>query len=345
MLATRSAEVAPKPTIRAVSAKTLRQWCAPEVILVVTSLADETVILPHAIKQARQSGAKIVLAHVVTPQEAVSVSHKPLPRPTSRLQEARSIVDRMARQLRWLGFTCEPLVVTGHPHSEIPLIARNFCVDRVIVSFDDNPDLARAQMLTPIGQLWPKLDVPTCVIGRHVGLASPNCLLTRNLTLAVSLDSDCDVPLGFACRFAQELRAKLTILHVFGRGNRDPDPAARTPTAIASRLPKPTWREAELFCPAEITIREGEAAEEILKHGASTNQDLMILCSSGASSPALDWRTSVTYNVMAGAQCPVFVLPKQPCNAGDHDINDVVPEKVTAYGESVKSAFRKEEVM
>ena len=77
MLATRSAEVAPKPTIRAVSAKTLRQWCAPEVILVVTSLADETVILPHAIKQARQSGAKIVLAHVVTPQEAVSVSHKP----------------------------------------------------------------------------------------------------------------------------------------------------------------------------------------------------------------------------------------------------------------------------
>ena len=345
MLATRAAEVDSKPTIRAVSAKTLRQWCAPEVILVVTSLADETVILPHAIKQASQSGAKIVLAHLITPQESVSVSRRPLlPRPVSRLQEARSIVERMARQLRWLGFTCEPLVLTGHPHSEIPLIARNFCVNRVIVTLDNNSDLAPARMCTYREQLLPRLNIPTCVIGRHVSLTSPSGLLTRNLTLAVSLDSDCDVPLAFACRFAQELRAKLTILHVISRGN-DLDPAARTPIGIASRLPKPTWREAELFCPTEIRIREGDAAEEILKHGASTNQDLMILCSSGISSPSSDWTTSVSSNVLKEAQCPIFVLQKQPCDAGNHDVNAMVPEKVSAYGESVEDAVRKEEVV
>jgi nucleotide-binding universal stress UspA family protein len=345
MLATRSAEVAPKATIRAVSAKTLRQWCAPEVILVVTNLADEMVILPHAIQQARQSHAKIVLAHVVAPQEAVSVSHKLLPRPTSRLQEARSIVDRMARQLRWLGFTCEPLVLTGLPHSEIPLIARNCCVDRVIVTLDNNSDLARARIITPAAQLLPKLDIPTCVIGRHVSIASPSGLLTRNVTLAVSLDSDCDIPLAFACRFAQELRAKLTILHVISRGNRDLDPAARSPIAIASRLPDPTWREAELFCPTEIRIREGEAAEEILKHGASTNQDLMILCSPGISSPSQDRRTSVSSRVLEEAQCPIFLLQKQLENASNDDSAVEVPQKILAYRESVKSAVRKEEAM
>lgn len=340
MLAARSAEVAPKPTIRAVSAKTLRQWCAPEVILVVTDLADETLILPHVIRQARQSRAKVVLAHVVTPQEAVSLSHKTLlPRPVSRLQEARSIVERMARQLRWLGFICEPLVLTGHPHSEIPLIARNFCVDRVIVTLG-NSSVVRARMLTRPEPLLPKLEVPTCVVGSHMSIASPSSLLTRNVTLAVSLDSDCDVPLAFACRFAQELRAKLTILHVTRRGKRDLDPAARTPIEIATRLASPSWREAQLFCPTAIKIREGDAAEEILKHGASTSQDLMILCSPGISSPGPDWRASVSCRVLEEAQCPIFVLQKQPCIAGNHDANVAVPEKVTAYGEILQDAVR-----
>lgn len=344
MLPTRSAEVVPMPTIRPVSAKTLRQWCAPDVILVVTNLADETLILPHVIRQARQSRAKIVLAHVVTPQDAVSLNRKTLlPRSVSRLQEARSIVERMARQLRWLGFTCEPIVLTGHPHLEIPLIARNFCADRLIVTVESNSDPARTRMLTHPEQLLPKLEVPTCVIGSHMSIGSPSSLLTRDLTLAVSLDSDWDVPLAFACRFAQELRASLTILHVTSGKNRDLDPAARTPIEIATRLSSPAWREAQLFCPTEITIREGDAAEEILKHGASTNQDLMILCSPGISSPGPDWRAGVSCRVLEKAQCPIFVLQKQPGNAGNHDANVVVPEKVSAYGESVRDAVRKGE--
>jgi nucleotide-binding universal stress UspA family protein len=330
MLAAQSAEVALNPTIRAVSAKTLRQWCAPEVILVVTNLADETVILPHAIKQARQSRAKIVLAHVVPPQEYVSVGHKPLlPRPVSRIQQARSIVERMARQLRWLGFTCEPLVLTGHPHSEIPLIARNCCVDRIILSLDNDSDTGRPWMLTSPELLLQKFVVPVCVIGRHVSLASSSVLTTRNVTLAVSLDSDCDIPLAFASRFAQELRAKLTILHVLGGGNCDLDSAARAPMAVASRLPNQTWREAELFCPTEIMTREGEAAAEILRYGVSTNQDAIVLCSPGLSSPSSDWRTSVTARVLKEAQCPIFVLQKQLENTSNHDSAIEIPQEVS----------------
>jgi nucleotide-binding universal stress UspA family protein len=344
MPAPRSAHFAPDLTICAASAKTLRQWCAPEVILVVTNLTDEKLILPHVIKQARQSHAKIVLAHVVTPHEN-SLGHRPLLyRPPSLLREARSIVERMARQLRWLGFTCEPVIVTGQLHSEIQLIASNFCVDRAIITFS-NANLARSRTLAPPDQFLPKLDVPTCVIGRHVSLAYSSGLVTRHVTLAVSLDSDCNIPLAFACRFAQELRAKLTILHIIGRGNCALDPAARTPMAIASRLPNPTWREAELFCPTEIKIREGEVAEEILKHGASTNQDLMILCSPGLSSPNADLKTSLTRRVLEEAQCPIFVLQKQFENSNNGDSAVELQQKVLAYGERAAGAVRKEQAM
>jgi nucleotide-binding universal stress UspA family protein len=337
MLASQFAAVDAEPTLHRVSAKTLREWCAPEVILAVTSLDDEMVILPHVIQQARQSHAKIVLAHVVAPPKAVSVHHKPFIRPKDRLQEARVTVDRMARQLRWLGFTCDPLVLIGNPETEIPLIARNYCAGRAIITLDHHRELERTRTTALAEQLLPELDIPTCVIGRHASLASRGGLLTRNVTLAVSLDSDCDVPLAFACRFAQELRAKLTILHVSGGGS---DPAAVTPMAIASWFPRPTWREAELFCPAEIIIHEGDAAEGILKHAASTEQDFMILCSPGASSPGLDWKASVTHKVVARAQCPVVVLQKQPCSNRENRLDAAVAAKVSAFGESVEDDTR-----
>ncbi|HEY2468803.1 MAG TPA: universal stress protein [Terracidiphilus sp.] len=338
-----SVAIVPEPTLRPVSAKTLRQWCAPEVILVVTNLTDELVILPHVIMQAKPSRGRIILTHMVTPIARSGNAICRTRRPASGVEEARTVLERMARHLRWLGFVCEPLVLTGLPEIEIPSIARSCGVDRVIVGFEHDPNRAGAGNPTALAQLLPELDPPACVIGSHVSLASGNSFLTKRITLAASLASDCDVPLSFACRLAQEQRAKLTVVHVFGRGSGDENSWARTPLEIASRLPVPAWREAELLCPTEITIREGDAADEILKHSLSTNPDLIILCSPGNLGVGQCWRESVSYRVIAGAQCPVFVLKKQPEAARLRD--DMFSEKVPAYGESPTLATRKEDFM
>jgi nucleotide-binding universal stress UspA family protein len=325
-----------RSTDHSVSAKTLRQWCAPEVILVVTNLVDELVLMPQVINQARYNRAKIVLAHVVTPEEWKPLCRKP-DRSNCRIQEARAILDRMARQLRWLGFTCEPLVLSGRPEVGIPSLARSCCVDRVVVGFEDNPDLTTGNKPALAELLLPLMEVPTCVIGRLASFSRN--MFTRSITLAISQDSECDVQLGFASRLAQELHARLTLLHVFNR--KDEDESPQTAEAFVSWLPSPTWREAELFCPAEIRVREGDPADEILKYCASTNQDLLILCSPGAT-PGHSWRTSASYRVLSGAQCPVIVLGKQ---AGFVDIigsDAMAPEKLCAYGESPAESFRNE---
>lgn len=343
MLVFPSSEVAPEPAIRAVSAKTLRQWCTPGVILVITELSDELLLLPHAIKQARQSGAKIVLVHLVAPQQtALDGRRSAPPRAPSGIQEARAILERMARQLRWLGIACEPAVLTGYPEVEIPLIARSCSADRAIIGFGTGSDLAKRRIRTVAEQLLANIDVPTCVIGRRVGLGSQSSRLTKNITLAVSLDSDCDIPLSFASRLAQEQRAKLTILHVLDRRESGLDESGRAPMAVVSRLPALTWREAELLCPAEIKVREGNAAEEILKHAVSTGQDLILLCSTGISPTGQPWRTSVSHRVLSEAECPVFVLQKELGSARLAKPHSPNPEKVAAYGEDIPNAARKE---
>src|SRR5215472_16861202 len=120
----RSAETISDPESRPVSAKTLRGWCAPEVILVVTDLSDELMLMSHIINQARHSSAKIILANVVTlPAPRLQGRCLTIHRSRSGLQQARAELDRMARHLRWLGFICEPLVLSGRPEIEIAALA------------------------------------------------------------------------------------------------------------------------------------------------------------------------------------------------------------------------------
>jgi hypothetical protein len=204
----------------------------------------------------------------------------------------------------------------------------------VVVGFVENPDLTKAHKPDLVELLLPLMDVPTCVIGRQASYSRG--MFTRSITLAISQDSECDVQLGFASRLAQELHAKLTLLHVFGR--KDVQDPPQTPEAFVSWLPSPTWREAELFCPTEICVREGDPADEILKHCASTNQDLFILCSPGGT-PGHSWRTSASYSVLSNAQCPVIVLKKQ---AGLLGSEELARERVSVYGEALTGSFRKE---
>lgn len=345
----RSVAIASEPVIRPVSARTLRQWCAPEVILAVTNLTDESVILPHTIMQAKPSHAKIVLAHVVRPVLGSNVKSQcrnpAFDRTTSRLKEPRIILERMAQHLRWLGFVCEPILLTGRPEVEIPFAARSCCVDRVILGFEEGPDLASAGSLTITEQILSKMDVPTCVIGRNVGLPSGNGHLAKRITLGASLQSDCDVPLSFACRLAQEMRAQLTLLHVIGQENKAEGTSSRTPAEIASKLPVPTWREAELLCPTEITIRHGDTAGEILKYSDLERPNLIILCSPGNLDSGKGWRASVSYQVITSAKCPVFVLKKEPERPGLGSADDMLLEKVPAYRESLTVVTRKEDFM
>jgi len=288
---------------RPVSAKKLRMWCTPEVILGVTTLSDEQVLLPHIINQARSSGARIILAHAQCGQVARNCRNSSFPRAAGSVTESREALERMARQLRWLGFTCEPIVLSGAAELEIPYLVRSCGVDRVLIGFEEDPDLTTRESFPIPQQVLRGVDVPVCAISRHAMPAGRRAV--RSITLAVSAESSSEVPLSFACRLAQENRAKLTVLHVADKGSESGLSATRQ--SVLAALPSPTWREAELFCPTEIVVRAGEPVQEILSYCSSTQQDLLILCSAGDARTAEAWRKGVSYRTIAGSRCPVFV--------------------------------------
>jgi nucleotide-binding universal stress UspA family protein len=304
-------------------------------------MTDELNILPHVISQAKHGRAKIILAHALPPNDAFKCRKPSLDHPNSRIQEVQTSLERIAQRLRWLGFACEPVTLSERPELEMPLLVQSCCIDRIIFAFEEDPDLTKARTPLQAELLLPLLGVPTCAIGRLVSPSSG--ALIRNITLAISPDSKCEIPLAFASRLAQEQHATLTVLHVF-----DPkagETSQRTPQAVASRLPSSTLREAELFCPTELIVREGNASDEILKHCTSSKQDLLILCSPGDSTSQLAFRTSVSFAVIAGAHCPVFIVKREPAIIGTIITGSMNSQKFSAYGEEVEPKPRKEALM
>ena len=289
------------------SAQLLRQWSAPGVILAVTNFTDEERLLFHAIQQARRSAAKVLLIHVLQTENAPTYERIYPSETGSMAQPALESLNRMARQLRWVGITCEPLLLKGSPAQEIQLAAKARGADRVLMATAFEKHRNNAAPKTLAEELLPAISIPICTIGPFLSPAAADGQRPGNITLALSLQSDVATPLAFASRLAQEHHAKLIVLHVFGDENDGHKQNERSPLAVASQLPADRLREAELTCPLEIAVRKGDPATEIVKFGSCTNQDFIVLGPVGRQ-PVQTGSSNIIHRVMTEARCPVIVL-------------------------------------
>lgn len=303
----------PPTPVHLLTTRVLRQWCSPEVIIAITDLCDEDTLRLHIINQARQSSAKVLLAHHAAPKEPPSIGRGRWPcTSTSFLgHSASEVLNRMANELRWAGVSCAPLNGSSILASEIPILARSHSADRVLVS----APLARTECDASPGalanMLLGRLDSPLCVVGRDRAEHLFEQRATRSITLLLLPDSCAEISLAFASRFAQERRSRLTVLYVFPSDEREARSIDRTPLNVAARLPSTILREAELLCPLEIAVREGEPASALLDFDAKSPQDFLIFALPQSASLSDRLRNSARC-VIAHSRCPVLVLTEQP---------------------------------
>jgi nucleotide-binding universal stress UspA family protein len=295
---------------RPYNAKLLRQWCAPETILAVTNFDDEEALLFHLIRQARPGRAKVLLVHAA-PRRVPSRFGGVLHFPGTVLSEglAQQALDRMARQLRWVGVRCEPVLLRGTPTEEITALAKARGADRVLLTTRSG----RMHLPGSLGEeIAPGLGAPVCVVPERVspGLAGEKA--AGRIMLALSLRSNSEMPLAFASRLAQEQKSHLTVMHVFPGGDNGVAPFGRSPTSVASRLSSAGLREAALFCPLEIVVREGDPAEEILRYQVETIQDYIVLAGPRSQCTGSWDRLHAVHRIVSGARCPVIMLGQYP---------------------------------
>lgn len=290
-----------------VTAQALRQWCAPERIMAITDFADEETLLFHCIRQAKRSSATVTLAHVLQtdPRSASAGLQTRFAEPSSTAETSRRALERMARQLRWIGIPCEPLLLRGNATEELLAIAKARRVHRVILSAQWG---GRRRIRTFAEELSPWAGVPVCAVGAHGSSGAKNDLGIRHITLALTLHPTCELLLRFAGRLAQEHEASLTILHVVESKDASERSVEQVSNLLETRLFASSLREAQLLCPVQIVVRAGDPANEILKRTSSGDHEFLIV--GAPHSPCADTpgESSPVHRIVREARCPVMLV-------------------------------------
>ena len=274
------------------AAPALRRWSSPRNILVVFNGRNEDMLLFHTVVQARQSGARVVLAYLAGQGSE---------------EQQRAAADRVKQRLHWVGVHCQSTILWNPAEVSVPSLAARSGADRVLIVTQGEKLPGGLSLSNVAERLLPLLRIPVCVIGNAVP-PPPNCAVpAKRISLALSLQSRNEMALRFACELCRDWNAALTVVHVFPKQELPGQRLPRTPNAVSSELPGWIRRKTPVSCPLEIAIRSGDPAHEIVAHAAKTHQDLILMCSPGRENVRGLLDAGVLKAVLSEAPCPVLV--------------------------------------
>ena len=258
---------------------TIVRWSDPKVILVATNLLEGQTLILHAMYQARLSGAKVLLVHVVRRSKLRGEvpEDKPSFLPGPVLQSVKSKLDEIVREFLHGGILCEPIILGGHPAEQIALLAKSRRVDRVIAATRYASGIARLVEPSVAEELIATLDIPVCIIGRraHPGPACDTPL--GRILVATALDSMSSTLGSFASTLAELNQSRLTLLHVIDTEGMNDQQRELARMVARQKLASLVPREARHRDEPVLLIRDGDPGTIILDEAGSLSQDLVIL--------------------------------------------------------------------
>jgi nucleotide-binding universal stress UspA family protein len=286
----------------------LQRWSDPKVILAATNLHDQPALMRHAVAEARMSGARLLLVHVVPsaaqPEDLSASPARVLLLPT--IERAADALDRMALQLQWQGVLCEPIVLKGRPDEQIQILVHSRNVDRVIVGARRPRSTGGSAASSLAEQLMAALPVPVCVVGSQAYPENPRHCIAARVLLALSLRSIRREYVDFACGLAKARRARLTLLHVIDSSL--VDDRQRAHDAARLHLAALAANHDDLLWQPDIAVRDGDPASQIVEEAVCPFQDVIILGSSSLTPAYQKPGTHVIQRVLAEAHCPVITV-------------------------------------
>jgi nucleotide-binding universal stress UspA family protein len=291
------------------------RWSNPRVVLVATNLLEGNSLMFHAISQAKLSRAKVLLVHVVPPSnsEANVRNGMPVVAPRHQVRNVLSKLNEMVEEFQRESIQCEPVVLSGFPGQQIPLLVKSRSVDRVIIANRNLNGVSRLVEGSVSEELITGLEVPVCIIGRRARPGEARGTPLRRILFATSFEPSSALFAELASTIAELNDSQLTLLHVLDSAGMSEQHKELARFAAQRRLlsliPVGARHRQQPVC----LVQEGDPATIIASKSCSMAQDLLIL---GSPYPSmLSWLlgNSVVHRVIVEAQCPVLTIrPRGP---------------------------------
>ena len=192
------------------------RWTHPATILVATDLSDLDHLMPFALEQAGETGARLILLHVLPASVAViaaDASGMPYYNTSSALETAEEMLRPWCEVAARRGIRCDELVREGHPTQQIAAAVRQFQADRVLLGTRSRSKLGKLLLGSVAEQVLRSVYLPVMTVGpeAHLPVASGE---ERVVLHATTLRETSRPSAALACQVAATRNAKLVLLHV-----------------------------------------------------------------------------------------------------------------------------------
>jgi len=288
-------------------------------IAVLTDLeSGSEAALRYAALLARWYGAKLVVAHSITPESYVYVPVGPLPMWPPRAPERSEDVDHKTKRLvASLGvqdvvsrvFTTESSVAGLLQELEA------FQPDLLVLATHAHTGASKWLAGSVTEEVFRRARWPVLVLSpaaRNVG--QHECSL-RQILFATDLSGVSGDALHYAAGIAQDHGAELVDVYVEPDAHHD-----FTFDRIFAQQKLEDWLHHHMMSHGKIVeraehlVRFGEAAKEILETAATWKPDLIVMGARGlgaVSGLASHFLGGTAYEVASHAPCPVLIVPQQ----------------------------------
>jgi nucleotide-binding universal stress UspA family protein len=148
------------------------RWTHPAVILVATDLSDLERLMPFALEQAAQTGARLILLHAIATAAAMSVDAVGMPYcdPSAALEFAEKELAPWCEMARRRNIACDGLVREGRATQQIAAAARQFQADRILLGTRSRGRLGKMLLGSVAEQVLRSVNLPVFTVGPEAHL-------------------------------------------------------------------------------------------------------------------------------------------------------------------------------
>jgi nucleotide-binding universal stress UspA family protein len=296
----------------------MARWIHPTVILVATDLTDLDRLMPFALEQAVETGARLILLHVVSVSASMAADAAGMPYydPAGALDFASKGLQPWCASARQNGIRCESLVREGNAEQQICAAARQFKADRLMLGTRSRSRLGKLLLGSVAEQVLRTVNLPVVTVGPQAHLDAGARGSGRVVLHATQLREAARAGAMLAGNIAASQHAKVVLLHVLrpaggfltDQPGRDGQPAGHDSAELqqARRLAV----ECQDACGAEVEVLavHGNPAIEILAAASERRASLIVLGARNRSMFEELTRDRTVCQVLAHARCPVLTL-------------------------------------
>jgi len=312
----------PDPGLGAGAGSTLTRWTHPSVLLVATDMNDLGRLMPFAFEQAAETGARVILLHVLGSAAAMSTDGAGIP-----YYDSGGAVEEAARRRK---IACYALVREGNAPRQIAEAVEELNADRILLGTRSRSKLSKLLLGSVAEQVLRSVNIPVFTVGPEAHLAAEDEGRERVVLYATTLKETSRPSAALACHLASERGATLLLLHVLppiDEMERSGLPTGLDSAAMHELRHLAAETGAGCCTAVEPLVVHGNPSIEVLAQSSERRASLIVLGATQRSAVENLTRDRTIYRVLAHARCPVLTLREAQTSVGQADA-----ERLATYG-------------